>query len=87
MIVDMETGREIYIDPAAARRDYVERFQDHGRQVQAICDSLGVDYFPITTDQPMEQVLFHWVNSQQRRRARAARTGMLASANRSGGAT
>ncbi len=87
MIVDLETGKEIYIDPDAARGDYVKRFNEHGRQIQAICDALGVDYFPITTDQPMEQVLFHLVNSQQRRSARTARGGMLASAHRSGGAT
>lgn len=85
MIIDMESGKEIYIDPEAARLDYVSRFEDHGRQIQSICDSLGVDFFPITTDQPMEQVLFHLVNSQQRRSSRTARSGMLASANRSGG--
>lgn len=87
MVVDMESGKEIYIDPEAARRDYVERFEEHGRQVRAICDSLGVDFFPITTDQPMEQALFHLVDSQHRRSARTARSGMLASANRSGGNT
>lgn len=85
MIVDMESGKEMYIDPEAARRDYIERFTEHGRQIQSICDSLGVDFFPITTDQPMEESLFHLVSSQQRRGSRTARSGMLASANRSGG--
>jgi len=87
MLVDMESGKEIYIDPEAARHDYVERFEEHGRQVQTICDSLGVDFFSITTDQPMEESLFRLVNSQQRRSARTARRGMLASGKSSGGAT
>ena len=88
MVVDMESGKEIYIDPESARSDYVDRFEEHGRQLQAICESLGVDFFPIITDQPIEQALFHLVNSQQRRSARTSRSGMLAtSANRSGGAT
>lgn len=85
MIVDMESGKEMYIDPDAARRDYVERFAEHERQIRSICDSLGVDFYPITTDQPLEEMLFHLVNSKQRRSSRTARSGMLASANRSGG--
>ena len=85
MLVDMESGKEIFIDPESARADYIQRFEEHGQQVQAICDSLGVDFFPIVTDQPMEESLFHLVNSQQRRSSRTARRGMLASANQSGG--
>ncbi|TWT75389.1 DUF58 domain-containing protein [Allorhodopirellula solitaria] len=87
MIVDMESGREIYIDPEAARGDYIERFEEHERQMRGICDSLGVDFFPVATDQPVEQVLFHLIDSQQRRSSRTARSGMLASAKRSGAAT
>lgn len=85
MLVDMESGKEIFIDPEAARKEYIQRFEEHGQQVQAICDSLGVDLFSIMTDQPMEESLFHLVNSQQRRSARTARRGMLASVSPSGG--
>ena len=85
MLVDMESGKEIYIDPEAAREDYVRRFREHEEQIQTVCDSLGVDFFSITTDQSIEESLFHLVNSQQRRSARTARRGMLGSNSSSGG--
>jgi hypothetical protein len=86
MVVDMETGREIYLDPAAARQTYQSGFDEHRRQLQVICDSLGVDLYTMRTDDPLEASLFHLINTQRRRAASAARSGMLTSAGRSGSA-
>lgn len=84
MVVDMESGREIYLDPVAAKEAYRDRLQQHRKGLQAICDALGVDMYQMETDQPLEQSLFHLINTQQRRATGATRAGMLASAGRVG---
>jgi uncharacterized protein (DUF58 family) len=85
MVVDMETQREIYLDPEAASQSYRRQFEAHQQELQSICDSLGVDFYQLTTDQPLEQALFHFVSTQRTRTSGAARAGMLASSSRSGG--
>ena len=85
MVVDMESGREIYLDPDTARADYLKRFNEHDQQLRTVCQSLGCDYYRIGTDQPLDRVLFDVVNSQQRRGRRVSRGGALAAASRSGG--
>jgi uncharacterized protein (DUF58 family) len=87
MVVDMESGREIYLDPEVAREQYRKQFDAHQAELLDICHSLGVDMYRMVTDQPMDDALFHIVDSQQRRGRSAARSGMLASsARRQGGA-
>jgi uncharacterized protein (DUF58 family) len=84
MVVDMESQREIYLDPQAARQSYQQQFARHRDQLQSICDALGIDLYPMQTRDPLEQALFHLVSTQRRRGAAASRAGMLASAWRSG---
>ncbi len=82
MVVDMETGREIYLDPDAAKESYHERFTEHEEGLQSICDSLGVDLYPLGTNDALEQALFHLISTQQRRAGGPSRAGMLASSGR-----
>jgi uncharacterized protein (DUF58 family) len=86
MVVDMETGREIYLDPDAARGTYRQQFAAHQQELQSICDSLGVELYQITTEDPLEQSLFHLIGAQQRRTSGTARAGMLASSGRTSSA-
>ena len=58
MFHDVESGREIYIDPSAARQDYLRRFAAHAAEIERSCVDLGIEYEPITTDRPLELVLF-----------------------------
>ena len=85
MVVDMESGREIYLDPAAAREQYRKQFDAHQSQLSEICHSLGVDLYTMVTDEPLDNSLFHVIDSQQRRGQSTARSGMLASSARTGG--
>ncbi|TWU41103.1 DUF58 domain-containing protein [Novipirellula artificiosorum] len=78
MVVDMESGREMYLDPDAARDVYQRAFDEHKHQLQQVCDSLAVDLHMMVTDQPLDDSLFHLVQSQQRRTRGTARSGMLA---------
>jgi len=86
MVVDMESGKEMFVDPETARQDYETRFAEHEKQIRSICDSLGVDFYRVRTDAPLDGVLFDIVSSQQRRARGVARRGGLAAASR-GGAT
>ena len=85
MVVDMESGREIYLDPDEARKQYAANFEKHKTQLQEICDSLGVDCYQVATDQPLDDCLFYMMDTQQRRSRMTARSGMLAGSARTGG--
>ncbi len=78
MVVDMETGRELYLDPDAAKTHYQTMFSEHQRELQSICDSLAVEIYPIVTNQPVQDSLFHLINARQRRSRGTSRAGMLA---------
>ncbi len=85
MVVDMESGREIYLDPDVAREQYRKQFDEHQSQLSEICNSLGVDFYSMMTDGPLDNALFHLIDSQQRRGRSTARSGMLASSARVAG--
>jgi uncharacterized protein (DUF58 family) len=67
MFRDVESGREIFIDPPSAAADYRQRFGAHAAEVRQACADLGVDFEPITTDQPLELVLFDLLKARMRR--------------------
>ncbi|OYU97874.1 MAG: DUF58 domain-containing protein, partial [Verrucomicrobiales bacterium VVV1] len=68
---DLESGREIYIDPAAARSDYVGKLAAHGAAVSAICERLGIACHRLTTDQPLELALYEFLQRRLRRKSTA----------------
>jgi uncharacterized protein (DUF58 family) len=64
---DLESGRDLYVDPAAARGDYARRFHEHSRTVAESCANLGIDCTTMTTERPLELALFDFVNARLRR--------------------
>lgn len=84
---DVESGRDVYVDPAALRRDYLSRIGEHIEKVQAVCDGLGIDYHRFVTDQPLEQVLFDFLCARMRlKRATLRRQAQRGAAAKGGGA-
>jgi len=73
MFHDVESGQEIYIDPTAARADYLRRFAAHAGLIERSCVDLGIEYQPITTDRPLELVLFDLIKARMRRGRRPGR--------------
>jgi uncharacterized protein (DUF58 family) len=65
---DMESGRDIYIDPRMARKEYQKRLEAHLNQAEAICRKLGMSYHRFATDRPLEMALFDFVRSRSQRR-------------------
>lgn len=61
---DLETGREIYVDPHSAVAEYRKRFLEHESSIQETCDQIGVDFFNISTDQPLEVALLELLQSR-----------------------
>jgi uncharacterized protein (DUF58 family) len=70
MFRELESGRELYIDPESAREEYLRRFAAHAAEVERACVDLGVDYEAITTDRPLELVLFDFLKARMRRARR-----------------
>jgi uncharacterized protein (DUF58 family) len=67
MFRDVESGRELYIDPEQARAEYRRRFEAHAAEVARACLDLGIEFESITTDRPLELVLFDWLRARMRR--------------------
>jgi uncharacterized protein (DUF58 family) len=73
MFLDVESGRELYIDPASARAEYLRRFRAHADEIERSCVDLGVEYELITTDRPLELVLYDLLRIRMRRGRRPGR--------------
>jgi uncharacterized protein (DUF58 family) len=69
---DMESARELYIDPAAARRDYLQKFQAHIAAARQICEKLGVSYHQWTSDRHLETALFDFLKARLQRGKKAS---------------
>jgi uncharacterized protein (DUF58 family) len=65
--LDLETGRDIFLEPATVRDDYTRRLGEHLTAVRALCQRLGITHNQLSTAQPLELALFDFLQ------ARAAR--------------
>ncbi len=63
---DSESIRDLFIDPAAARPDYLERFNAHLAAIRQLCGRHGVNYRLVSTTEPLEQVLFEFVTHRRK---------------------
>lgn len=70
---DLESGRDVYVDPGAARAAYLGRFGEHARAIEEVCAGLGIDCFTARTDRPLELTLFDFLSARQRRGRRIVR--------------
>lgn len=62
---DLETGQQLYVDPASARKDYLDRMEQHEAAIRSACDNHGIDRFLIRTDQPLEDSLYDFLQVRQ----------------------
>lgn len=71
---DLETGREVYVDPDSARQQYRRKLDEHLAAIQRTCEKLGAVYELAVTDQPLEVALSEFMLRQARAKAGPART-------------
>jgi uncharacterized protein (DUF58 family) len=85
LFVDAESRRELYVDPQQVRREYLRRFEEHGRKLRETADGLGIDLVRLATDQPLEQALFDYLQGRSRR-GRTTRRRAMSGGSGGGGA-
>jgi uncharacterized protein (DUF58 family) len=66
MIRDMESGREIFVDPATAKLEYETRFKQHEQSLISLAGDLGIGWTSLKTNEPMDLALLELLNRQQR---------------------
>ncbi len=64
MFVDVESGRDLYIDPVVAKSAYLKRFEEHATALKEVCRELGAEFHQVAIDQPLDHVLFEFVSAQ-----------------------
>lgn len=64
---DVESRKDFYLDPNAARLEYQSRLKGHTEGVESVCRKLGFAFHRIVTDQPLELALFNFLKSRNRR--------------------
>jgi uncharacterized protein (DUF58 family) len=65
--LDMESGNELYIEPAEIREDYLQKLKQHQAALEAICQKLGVGFRKLYTDSPLDQALFDYLRERMQR--------------------
>jgi uncharacterized protein (DUF58 family) len=73
MFHDVESGRDLFIDPAVARREYLKRLSAHNDAAQSACRRLGVGYRRLSTDRPLELTMFDFLRERMQRGRFASR--------------
>jgi uncharacterized protein (DUF58 family) len=64
---DVESQRDVYVDPAAARAAYQIRLREHCQNLKTICLKLGFVFHQVVTDRPLDQALLDFLRSRARR--------------------
>lgn len=73
LFLDVESQRDLYIDPGAARKEYLHKLEAHTAAARQCCDHLGIGYHPHTTDAPLELALFDFLRSRMQRAKKVQR--------------
>lgn len=67
LLQDLETDRDLYIDPRAASARYLEKFNAHLDGIRKICSTHGIQHQLLPSDEPLEFALLEFLNSRARR--------------------
>jgi uncharacterized protein (DUF58 family) len=70
---DVETQRNIYVDPLDAQTSYKRRLERHLAKTESICRTLGIDYHLFATDRPFDLALLDFLHDRMQRRKRLRR--------------
>jgi uncharacterized protein (DUF58 family) len=67
MFEDVESGRTLFIDPGAARKEYLRKLEAHCNALRSTCQRLGIACQRIATDRPLELALFDFLRERMQR--------------------
>jgi uncharacterized protein (DUF58 family) len=74
MFQDVESGRILFIDPGAARKEYLRKLESHCAALRSSCQKLGIACHRLSTDRPLELALFDFLRERMQRRPGVKRT-------------
>ena len=72
---DVESGKTFFIDPAAARKEYLRKLEAHCAALRATCEHLGIACLRLATDRPLELALFDFLRERAKRGRKNRRVG------------
>lgn len=70
---DIESGRDLYIDPATAQKHYRHMLGEHLNLARSVCGRLGIDYHLFATDRPYDAALLEFLQHRMRIRKQVRR--------------
>lgn len=70
---DVESGRDLYVDPVAAQKGYKQMLDSHLDSAKSICSRLGIDYHLFATDCPFDAALLEFLQHRMRMRKQVRR--------------
>jgi uncharacterized protein (DUF58 family) len=75
MFQDAESGKTLFIDPSAARKEYLKRLEAHCAGLRTACQRLGIGCVQLSTDRALELSLFDFLRERMQRKGRVRRYG------------
>jgi len=74
MLEDIETGREMYVDPVAAKASYQSKLKKHESSLIEMAGQLGIGWTSLQTNESVEHALYDFLGRQQRSNVGSPRT-------------
>jgi hypothetical protein len=82
---DIESERDLYLDPDSVRAEYQRKLAAHSEGVELICRRLGISFHRVTTDRPLELSLSDFLRSRGSRGKMVRRRGQQGAMQAGGG--
>ncbi len=79
---DLESDRDMYVDPPAAQKGYKRMLEAHLDKARTACRRLGIDYHLFATDRPFDLALLEFLQDRMRRHKQQVRRTRSATAGR-----
>ena len=64
---DVESEKDIYLNPETVRAEYLRKLHAHAAGVETICRKLGFAFHRVVTHEPMDISLFNFLQSRKSR--------------------
>jgi len=72
---DMESLRNMYVDPSDAQQSYKRMLRQHLARTESICGNLGIDYHLFATHRPFDLALLDFLHDRMRHHKRIRHRG------------
>jgi len=73
---DVESGDALFIDPVAARQEYLRKLEAHCGQLREACTRFGAAFHRLETNRPLQGALRDMLRERMRHRQRVRRAGV-----------